>query len=620
MTSSKRNYLSRVVDIERIPAEGDSSTAIRTTQEEIQATFEADVIVCGGGLGGVAAAIAALETGVRVFLLEETRWLGGQATSQGVSALDEHEWIEKFGGTKLYYKFRQKIREYYANKVSSEINTEYLNPGKCWVSSLAFEPHVAVEVLEELLSEYNINNQLSVLKRVKVFACNKEGSFLKSVDVSHLDTGDSFRICGSVFIDATEMGDILPLADIPYRVGAEAYEETKEPHAPVKSVKTCVQGCTYPFVLEKMPKKISSEKPLDEYLKLRDEQPYSYIINIHGDEGAPLQYALYKRLEGTPGSFWNYRRLIAAEQFEVFQNDLSMINWPGNDYYSISLLDLSPEELAAALQKAKRLSLGFAYWLHTESSLPESLCLKLRKDIMNSQDGLSLFPYIREARRIVPLRTISEGDVSADLNKGCRARQFKDAVGIGYYSLDVHDTCDGSKGFFIPTKPFQIPLSALIPETDINLIAGAKNLGVTHITNGCYRLHPVEWNVGEVAGLLAAFQIEKNVSSVTVLRKDNLRLEFQQRCLKRGIPCSWLLDIPPSHPNFYEIHLLVLFVGPPSADSLNFEPEMEINTNLKTFWENKIKEISSEFAVPDYVKTHLDFAKATAGFIGNLYE
>ncbi|MGG2474547.1 FAD-dependent oxidoreductase, partial [Rhizobium sp. BR5] len=32
-----------------------------------------------------------------------------------------------------------------------------------------------------------------------------------------------------------------------------------------------------------------------------------------------------------------------------------------------------------------------------------------------------------------------------------------------------------------------------------------KNIGTTHITNGCYRLHPVEWNIGEVAGMLAAY-------------------------------------------------------------------------------------------------------------------
>ena len=62
-----------------------------------------DVLVVGGGTGGIAAALAAARAGRRVCLLEETDWIGGQLTAQGVSALDEHEHIERFGGTRSYY-------------------------------------------------------------------------------------------------------------------------------------------------------------------------------------------------------------------------------------------------------------------------------------------------------------------------------------------------------------------------------------------------------------------------------------------------------------------------------------------------------------------------------------
>src|SRR3712207_8972640 len=48
--------------------------------------------------------------------------------------------------------------------------------------------------------------------------------------------------------------------------------------------------------------------------------------------------------------------------------------------------------------------------------------------------------------------------------------------------------------------PFQVPLGAMIPVRVNNLIAGCKNIGTTHVTNGCYRLHPVEWTIGEAAG------------------------------------------------------------------------------------------------------------------------
>lgn len=74
-----------------------------------------DILIAGGGLGGVAAAIRAASMGCSVLLIDENKWLGGQITSQGVSALDEHKAIDIFGGTALYYEFRDRIKQYYRN-------------------------------------------------------------------------------------------------------------------------------------------------------------------------------------------------------------------------------------------------------------------------------------------------------------------------------------------------------------------------------------------------------------------------------------------------------------------------------------------------------------------------
>ena len=74
--------------------------------------IECEVVV-GGGTGGVAAALAAARRGRRVCLIEETDWLGGQLTAQGVSALDEHELIETFGGTASYYAAARAMRDHY---------------------------------------------------------------------------------------------------------------------------------------------------------------------------------------------------------------------------------------------------------------------------------------------------------------------------------------------------------------------------------------------------------------------------------------------------------------------------------------------------------------------------
>ena len=67
------------------------------------------ILIVGGGVGGVAAALAACRAGHRVVLTEETLWLGGQLTSQAVPP-DEHPWIEESGCTRSYREFRDTVR------------------------------------------------------------------------------------------------------------------------------------------------------------------------------------------------------------------------------------------------------------------------------------------------------------------------------------------------------------------------------------------------------------------------------------------------------------------------------------------------------------------------------
>ena len=87
--------------------------------------------------------------------------------------------------------------------------------------------------------------------------------------------------------------------------------------------------------------------------------------------------------------------------------------------------------------------------------------------------------------------------------------------------------------------PFQIPLGALIPQRVENLLPACKNIGTTHITNGCYRLHPVEWNIGEAAGLLAAFCAEKKEPPRAVRNRPALLKEFQQRLTAQDVLIAW---------------------------------------------------------------------------------
>src|SRR5690606_495653 len=94
-------------------------------------------------------------------------------------------------------------------------------------------------------------------------------------------------------------------------------------------------------------------------------------------------------------------------------------------------------------------------------------------------------------------------------------------------------------GVHVPTKPFRIPLGALLPIRVKNLLPACKNLGVTHITNGCYRLHPVEWNIGESAGALAAFCLDRGTTPHAVRESKELLDEFQNLLHQAGVPLAW---------------------------------------------------------------------------------
>ena len=166
---------------------------------------------------------------------------------------------------------------------------------------------------------------------------------------------------------------------------------------------------------------------------------------------------------------------------------------------------------------------------------------------MGSAGGLAKHPYIRESRRIKALFTVLEEHVGRENRSiitgeknNINAAEFYDSIGIGYYHIDLHPTCAGNNYIDFDSLPFQIPLGALIPERMENLIPANKNIGTTHITNGCYRLHPVEWNIGESAGSLAAFALTRKIIPAAVREKKNLLEEFQNLIRSQGIETHWL--------------------------------------------------------------------------------
>ncbi|RJP30844.1 MAG: FAD-dependent oxidoreductase [Candidatus Omnitrophota bacterium] len=542
-------------------------SAIAAQEKNKTQEMKADLVVIGAGLGGCAAALAALRHGLHVIMTEETDWIGGQMTQQGVPP-DEHPWIESFGATQTYRRFRNGIRDYYRRNyplTAEARQVEFLNPGNGGVSRLCHEPRVSLAVLYEMLAPYISGKRLTIMLDHKAVAAETNGDSVTSVTVTSAITGNSYTLHAPYFIDATELGDLLPLTKTEYFAGFESQKETNEMHAPTEAQPANMQSITWCFAMDYIDgENHVIEKPKD-YDFWRNYTPnltpawpgkqlnWAYTHPVTLKPVTDRTCDPLRESEDMDHGFWHYRRIAYKKyhQAGAYASDITLVNWPHNDYMLGNIFDVPEEEREKHLRQAKQLSLSLFYWMQTEAPRSDGGAgwpgLRLRGDILGTEDGLAKYPYIRESRRIKAEFTVCEQHVGTDARmkltgksrEEVTAEAFVDSVGVGSYRIDLHPSTGGDNYIDISSLPFQIPLGALIPQRMENLLPACKNLGVTHITNGCYRLHPVEWNIGESAGILVAYCLQKKEKPRGVRNMDSKLRDFQNMLRSQGIEIAW---------------------------------------------------------------------------------
>ena len=471
--------------------------------------LQPEVVVIGASLGGVLAAWRAAQAGCKVLLVAEHPWIGGQFTSQAVPP-DEHGLIEFGGASASYLAFRTDMRRLYQSLpgfLDRAGLTPGCNPGDGWVSRLCIEPQHAVRWFEALLSPQIHSGRLKLLRLTRLLAAQREGSRVSEVLLRRQD-GRVLRVQAPWFIDATDTGELLVQAEVPYRVGKEARAEFDEPDAPERADTLDQQPVTQVMALRWMPQAtaaIAAVTPPPGYDFWRSHRPpqFQHLLFSPGlpGRGAGVSASLPFSGEGRTLDWWRYRRIVSGAQWTPARADVTLVNWAQNDYALHPLLD-GPRPQAEVEAGARELSLCLLHWLQTEAPRPEGgfgypewqpAC-----DVLGTPDGLAQQVYVRESRRIVGRDTLHQGELLKP------PRQRADAVAIGWYNLDIHPTCVSGQGCNTPVQPFELALGHFIPAQGGNVIPACKNIAVTHLANACTRVHPVEWAVGEVAGLLAA--------------------------------------------------------------------------------------------------------------------
>ncbi len=526
---------------------------------------QTDILVVGGGVGGVAGALAALEMGRNVILTEESDWIGGQLTSQAVPP-DEHPWIEYVGATASYRRFREGVRDYYRRHyplLPHARNNAYLNPGNGWVSKLCHEPRVALAVLQEMLAPFLSNGQLRIWLHTEPVAVETHGDTVRAVTLRNVLDGNLTAVAAPYVLDATETGDLLELGGVEHVLGSEARSQTGELHALDEANPMDQQAITWCFPMSYHPGEDHTiDKPRDyDFWRAyqADFWPDKQLSwnDIHPHTNQKRHLAVFAHPgEDASRDFWHYRRIVDASSYpEGWTTDVTLVNWPQIDYWLGPLVGVDAEERQKHLDGARQLSLSMMYWMQTEAprhdggtGYPE---LKMRPELVDTDDGLAKRVYIREARRIQAEFTVLEEHVGvqqrAEMGLHDGAANFDDSIGIGCYRIDLHPSTGLRPYVDIESWPFQIPLGALIPQRVRNLLPACKNIGTTHITNGCYRLHPVEWNIGEAAGSVAAWSLAHDTQPSAVRASAEQLRAFQDMLVtRRGVQLRWPEFGPPA--------------------------------------------------------------------------
>ncbi len=488
-------------------------------------TRETDVVIYGGGAGGLCAGIQAARLGAEVTVLEPSPWIGGMLTAAGVSALDGN----KHGaGGGLVQRFRQQLADHYGS-------LDALYTG--WVSLYCYEPRVGHRILEEWVAA---EDNLTVRRGVEAVRYERVDRRTRRIGVAptRMKLDPSCReaqrtVACRVFIDATEYGDGLALADIPYRLGRESQEMLGEPAAPPEP-DVEIQDPTYCATLVKQPGAEALSVTDTEWAQWTEFQ-----CSTTGDCPDPDEDRLNHEVHDWE-SFIEYAAL---------PNDKYLLNWPhhSNDFPVGRRFFEDRYVRHQRLQDAKRHTLQFVKYMQTELGHPE---WQIATDEYPTDDHLPPLPYIRECRRLVNDDILTQPDVIPD-GDNSRAPTIDDAIAVGDYFIDHHH----AKAHLPPgcrlaedypdNAPFQVPPSVFFAEEDPRFLAGEKSIAVSHIVNGCTRLQPVVMLMGQALGVYAALGSEEDTAP-----RDIDVTRVQDHLLDAGCPLYILYDVPAGHELF----------------------------------------------------------------------
>jgi hypothetical protein len=497
-----------------------------------------DIVIAGAGTGGWGAAIQSARMGCSVLLIEETDWIGGQMNAAGVTSMDEGTIIREQG---LYHEFYERVVERY-NEFGKSVGTCYFKNTTC-----AFEPRIGQRIMYEFINELNKKGpgHIEVSLRSHIVKVDRDGNVVRGADIEIASpTGrTTHHVDCTILVDATEYGDILPLAGVRYRVG-KCTSDNIDPMA-------LMQDNTWTAVVKEYPKgipfKLKITSPPPGYDDARQKKKFYRIQVVDPNPQRQLGFADIYAEVAPWQAISRYRGMPDSSRKDAPPYPIvtrTHLNIPQNDV-GIRVGDCEyPAQRWSKGVEMRLTTLQLLYYLQNELKLPWSVADDEGYDTPYNREQiarivtetpslkpfervLQLFPpiaYVRESRRMIGLHTVVAGEIHR--LTGPKA-SFSDAISVNDYPEDLHgskstndmelnlETAPNPKSENLPWSirgaPFQLPFRAFIPESVDGFLAAEKNISQSRLVNGATRLQPSTMINGQAVGAIAALAIKNKI-------------------------------------------------------------------------------------------------------------
>ena len=456
---------------------------------------QTEILIVGASASGTCAAIQAGRMGRRVVVCEPSPWVGGMLTAAGVSAIDGNNMLP----SGLWGEFRDALRAHYGG-------ADRLETG--WVSNTLFDPRVGQRILRSWI------DALPAVELRLGWRCTgvtRAGDRITGARFACADGSPERTVGARITILADEYGDGLVAAGLPWRVGLESRDETGEPQAPELALPH-PQDFTWCATISAPRSGFADASPGP--------------VFPPGDE--------YEMILGDPPITWD--RLL---EYGRLPGDLLMLNWPTQDCYGDYLEPATRARVTAnGREKTARLvrALVDAYG-------PDVIGLPS----VYPTGSYALIPYIREARRVRAIATMTTADLTAPHESCVRAA----SVAVGDYPLDHHRANDrqAPRIDFPPISAFCVPYGVMVPQEAGGVLVAEKSIGVTGLVNGCTRLQPVVMQLGQAAGAAAALCVSRDSDP------ESLPVEsLQTALLDASMYLVPAMDAPVTHAAYRALH------------------------------------------------------------------